>query len=95
MPSTVAANSNSGAMLMGRLSDFVQGAASKVPFGKEAIADPLQSISTSLQMRSLRDLSSGLATPVAPRAGAGASLVPLSTLLSAPLIQRPQDEHRP
>lgn len=88
-------NSNSGAMLMGRLSDFVGGAASKLPFGKEAIADPLQSISTSLQMRSLRDLSSGLATPAAPRAGAGASLVPLSTLLATPLIQRPQDEHRP
>lgn len=44
-------NSNSGALLLGKGMDALNGIASKLPFGQSMVVDPLQNISISLQQR--------------------------------------------
>jgi hypothetical protein len=53
-------NSNSGAMLLGRGMDMLNGVAGKLPFGRAAVIDPLRSINISLQQRQAQNFMPGL-----------------------------------
>jgi hypothetical protein len=86
-------NSNSGAMLWGRLSSLL-GHASGIPGVGPLAAAPLQQFTTTLQARGLRDLSRGLAQP-APQVGAVSSAaVPLSLLFAQPAQGRGDQQRR-
>jgi hypothetical protein len=84
-------NSNSAAMMMGRLSDAM-GRASGLPVLGPMVASPLQSLAVNAQTIPLRNLSSGLVSPRA--ATARPSVVPLAALLAAPSAQG-SNEDRP
>jgi len=83
-------NSNSGAMLWGRLSN-VLGHLSGIPGAGPLAAAPLQQFTTSMQVRTLRDLSRGLTTPEAAPGTVAPALVPLSLLFA----QGREDQARP
>lgn len=53
-------NSNSGATLLGRGYDALRFVADKIPFGRAAILDPLQSIDVSMRNRSALNVTPGL-----------------------------------
>lgn len=86
-------NSNSGAMLSGRLSDMLS-AGGGIP-GVALAADPLQGTVLNLQARSMRDLSKGLTNQPPPTSGTASSMVPLSLLFAAPSVNGSQDKKRP
>jgi hypothetical protein len=85
-------NSNSAAMLMGRLSDLLARGTGIPGVGPWA-AGPLQGVVMSAQARSLRDLSRGLSSQPAQAAPAGAYALPLSALLAAPPVNSREDQH--
>lgn len=88
-------NSNSGAMLMGRLSDFLS-KGSGIPGVGPWAAGPLQGMTMSVEANSLRNLSRGLvAGQPQAQAGVGSSLVPLSLLFATPSVNGGQDQNRP
>jgi len=60
-------NSNSGALLLGRGLDMLNGVAGKIPFGQAAVVDPLRSINLSISQRAAQDATPGLLRP--PPAG--------------------------
>lgn len=87
-------NSNSGALLLGKLADLAR----PIPVIGPMAGEPLQGLSLSLQARPVRDVGRALTAPApgAPRqpsGGAGSSLVPLSALL-APTANARNDERR-
>lgn len=86
-------NSNSGAMLWGRLSEMA-GHAQGLPVVGPMVAGPLQQASTSMQVRSLRDLSRGLAQPAPQVGAAGSATMPLSLLFSQPAQGREDQKRR-
>ena len=53
-------NSNSGALMLGRGGDFLAGIAGKIPFGKQAVIDPMQDFMVSLRQRQAQNLTPGL-----------------------------------
>ena len=53
-------NSNSGALLLGRGGDMLAGLAGKLPFGKQAITDPMQDFMVTLRQRQAQNLTPGL-----------------------------------
>jgi hypothetical protein len=53
-------NSNSGALLLGRGGDMLAGLAGRLPFGKQAVVDPLQEIMVSMRQRQAQKLMPGL-----------------------------------
>lgn len=55
-------NSNSGALMLGGGYDFLNAVASKVPFGRQMIIDPLRSIDIGLAQRSSQNVVPSLAT---------------------------------
>gem|GEM_PF-2337889 len=89
-------NSNSGAMLMGRLSDFLS-KGSGIPGVGPWAAGPLQGVTMSAELNSMRNLSNGLTAGTAPArtGGVSSSLVPLSLLFAAPSVNGRQDQNRP
>lgn len=89
-------NSNSGAMLMGRLSDFLS-KGSGIPGVGPWAAGPLQGVTMSAELNSMRNLSNGLTAGTAPArtGGVSSSLVPLSLLFAAPSVNGHQDQNRP
>jgi hypothetical protein len=84
-------NSNSAAMLMGRLSDMMA-KGSGVPVLGPMVASPMQGLALQASAIPLRNLSKGLATPAPSTAKPGAALVPLASLLVAPNLNQPQDD---
>lgn len=57
-------NSNSGALLLGRGMDLLNGVAGKIPFGKAAVIDPLRNINISISQRQAQNVVPGLLAPV-------------------------------
>ncbi|MBT2300358.1 hypothetical protein J7E70_07760 [Variovorax paradoxus] len=53
-------NSNSGALVLGRGMDMLNGVAGKIPFGKAAVIDPLRSINLSISQRQAENVLPGL-----------------------------------
>jgi hypothetical protein len=53
-------NSNSGALVLGRGMDLLNGVAGKIPFGKAAVIDPLRSINLSISQRQAENVLPGL-----------------------------------
>lgn len=53
-------NSNSGALLLGRGMDMLNGVASKIPMGKAAIVDPAEGITLSIGTRNAQSVLPGL-----------------------------------
>ena len=86
-------NSNSAAMLTGRLSDLLA-KGNGIPIAGPMITEPLQGLTMQLQARSLRDLSRGL-TPAVQRGGPTRAALPLSLLLAAPASNGRENDHRP
>lgn len=82
-------NSNSAAMVMGKVGDLL-GKATGVPVFGPMVAQPLQTVTMGLEAQSLRNLSSGLVSPTAPKQRAG--IVPLATLLAAPSANGREDK---
>jgi hypothetical protein len=80
-------NSNSGALLLGRGMDLLNGVAGKIPFGKAAVIDPLRNINISISQRQAQNVVPGLLAPV-EKAPIGQSLllpgVAMGGLLAAP-----------
>lgn len=56
-------NSNSGALLLGRGGDMLAGLAGKLPFGKQAITDPMQDFMITLRQRQAQNVMPGLLAP--------------------------------
>lgn len=57
-------NSNSGALVLGRGMDLLNGVAGKIPFGKTAVIDPLRNINISISQRQAQNVVPGLLAPV-------------------------------
>lgn len=57
-------NSNSGALVLGRGADFLGAMASKIPMGKQIIADPLRNINISLTQKAAQNVVPGLLFPL-------------------------------
>lgn len=53
-------NSNSGALLLGRGADLLGAAARKIPFGQQAVTDPLRNINIAISQRQAQKLLPGL-----------------------------------
>lgn len=53
-------NSNSGALMLGRGGDLLAGLAGKLPFGKQAVIDPMQDFMVSMRQRQAQNLMPGL-----------------------------------
>jgi hypothetical protein len=53
-------SSNSGALVLGRGMDLLNGVAGKIPFGKAAVIDPLRSINLSISQRQAENVLPGL-----------------------------------
>lgn len=84
-------NSNSGALALGGAYDWMNAVAGKIPFGKQAIVDPLKSIDISLSQRQAQNLRPALVN-AAPRQPASSLLgtgVAIGGLLAAPGVERP------
>lgn len=82
-------NSNSGALLLGRGMDWLQGAARKLPIGGAAVADPLANIRLTLGTRGAENIAPALlrAPTVTPAPTGAGYLLPgaaLGGLLAAP-----------
>lgn len=86
-------NSNSAAMLMGRLGDLMT-AGSAVPLLGPMVADPLRGATLRLQSVPLGRLSQGLVQRD-PAAGSKAAVLPLASLLAAPSLNQPKDDRGP
>lgn len=56
-------NSNSGALMLGSGYDLLNSVLSKVPFGKQAVLDPLRSLDISLSQRQAQNITPGLLIP--------------------------------
>lgn len=69
-------NSNSGALVLGRGMDLLNGVASKVPFGKQVVIDPARGIGLSLGERAAQNVTPGLLAPVPRREMGPALLLP-------------------
>lgn len=85
-------NSNSAAMLMGKLSDLLL-KGSNIP-GIQLAADPLRNLTLRAQSVPLSNLSAGLVQPQAAGPGPRAALVPLASLLAAPTVDQREDAGR-
>ena len=57
-------NSNSGALLLGRGYDLLQGIAGKLPFGQSLILDPLRNIEVSVRSNQAQNVLPGLLAPL-------------------------------
>lgn len=84
-------NSNSGALMLGRGYDWLNAVASKVPFGKSVIVDPLRSIDVSLSQRQAQNIMPALVNPqsrplLPGLVGPG---VAMGGLLATPSVDRP------
>lgn len=84
-------NSNSGALMLGGAYDWLNAVAGKIPFGKQAIVDPLRSIDISLSQRQAQNLRPALVQgsarqPMPSLLGTG---VAIGGLLSGPGVERP------
>lgn len=81
-------NSNSGALLLGRGMDLLNGVAGKIPFGKAAVIDPLRNINISISQRQAQNVVPGLLAPVEKQPLTPSLLLPALAagggLLSAP-----------
>lgn len=80
-------NSNTGGLLAGRGLDFLTGLASKMPFGKAAIVDPIRSVQVSLGERGMQNIMPGLLAPIDRPPFAQRLAVP--SVLSAGLLAAP------
>lgn len=84
-------NSNSGALMLGQGYDWLNAVASKVPFGKSVIVDPLRSIDVSLSQRQAQNIMPALVNqqsrPLLP--GLVGPGVAMGGLLAAPGVNRP------
>lgn len=84
-------NSNSGALMLGQGYDWLNAVASKVPFGKSVIVDPLRSIDVSLSQRQAQNIMPALVNqqsrPLLP--GLVGPGVAMGGLLAAPGVDRP------
>ncbi|AMM22984.1 hypothetical protein [Variovorax sp. PAMC 28711] len=69
-------NSNSGALLLGRGMDMLNGIAGKIPFGRAAIIDPLQGINLSVSQRAAQKVLPGLLAAPAARPVSNPLLLP-------------------
>jgi hypothetical protein len=69
-------NSNSGALLLGRGMDLLNGVAGKIPFGKAAVIDPLRNINISISQRQAQNVVPGLLAPVEKQPFAPSLLLP-------------------
>lgn len=80
-------NSNSGIYMNARMMDFISSVANKIPFGRQAIIDPLKSIDIALGERAAQNIVPGLLMPQPQQAGMPWLTVPTAAglgLLSAP-----------
>lgn len=82
-------NSNSGALVLGKISDMLLNA-SPIPMIGPMVADPVRGLTLKAQTIPLRNLSSGL-TEARPNPGTRPSLIPLAALLAGPSINQSQD----
>jgi hypothetical protein len=69
-------NSNSGALMLGRGMDALNGIAGKIPFGRAAVIDPLRNINISISQRQAQNVVPGLLAPVDKPPFAPALLLP-------------------
>lgn len=84
-------NSNSGALVLGKISDMLLNA-SPIPMIGPMAADPIRGLTLRAQTIPLRNLSSGL-TEARPSPGVTKpTLVPLAALLAGPAINQNQDK---
>jgi len=65
--------------MLGQGYDWINALAGKIPFGKQAIIDPLRSIDISLSQRQAQNITPAL---VAPRVGPVAPAIPLASGLA-------------
>lgn len=84
-------NSNSGALMLGQGYDWLNAVASKVPFGKSVIVDPLRSIDISLSQRQAQNIMPALAQRQSPPLlpGLVAPGFAMGGLLAAPGVNGP------
>lgn len=84
-------NSNSGALMLGQGYDWINAVASKVPFGKQMVIDPLRSIDVSLSQMQAQNIMPALVNrqprPLLP--GLMGPGVAMGGLLAAPSVDRP------
>ena len=57
-------NSNSGAMIVAKVLDFIQSKSKLVPFGEAMIAGPITNIRAGAQARQLQNVGNALVVPV-------------------------------
>lgn len=69
-------NSNSGALVLGRGMDALNGIAGKIPFGKAAVIDPLRNLNISISQRQAQNVVPGLLAPTESRPLAPSLLLP-------------------
>jgi len=62
-PGSAVNNSNSGALMLGAGYDWLNAVAGKIPFGKQAIIDPVRGIDISLSQRQAQNITPGLLMP--------------------------------
>lgn len=80
-------NSNSGIYMNARMMDFISSVANKIPFGRQAIIDPLKSIDIALGERAAQNITPGLLMPQAQGSLLPFAAAPMASglgLLSAP-----------
>lgn len=84
-------NSNSGALMLGQGYDWLNAVASKVPFGKQVVIDPLRSIDVSLSQMQAQNIMPALVNrqsrPLLP--GLIGPGMAMGGLLAAPSVDRP------
>jgi hypothetical protein len=84
-------NSNSGAMVMGKVGDML-GKTTGVPMLGPLVTQPLQTATIGLEANAMRNLSRGLVGPAPARERA--SVIPLAALLAAPSANGREDQRR-
>lgn len=84
-------NSNSGALMLGQGYDWINAVASKVPFGKQVVIDPLRSIDVSLSQMQAQNIMPALVNrqPGSLLPGLMGPGVAMGGLLAAPSVDRP------
>jgi hypothetical protein len=68
-------NSNSGALLLGRGMDMLNGVAGRIPFGQAAIVDPLRNLNISISQRAAQNVGPGLLREAPAVAAPGATFL--------------------
>ncbi len=84
-------NSNSGAMVVGKVGDWL-GKTAGIPMLGPLVTTPLQTATIGLEANAMRNLSRGLVGPAPARERA--SVIPLAALLAAPSANGREDQRR-